>query len=361
MRYKAKTKDCHLIVRVKTSFRESIDEKSLDAFARIYLRGFLKPRVIKKNYVEYAGPVGISLYDRLKTPITKHDFLFVMEQIVVAVQKIQANGLSLDNLILDLHYVYINEVTKEIQFLYVPINQDRESVSIGDFAEAVVYSVIPADEKDKEYLSRFVYFLKGLNGFDPEKIEKYIAREDRSIINTIKKQNVGQSGFMTSKPQHYYDHYDEKQADFDEATALLAEEDEATGLLEDDATGILEGDATSLLVDGDDEGTALLVENMCQSYPYLFRVSKEENISINKSVFRLGKEKSYVDYVIADNNAVSRSHADIITRGKTYFVIDLNSKNHTYINDQLLPVQVETEIFNGDRLRLGNEDFIFNT
>ena len=93
--------------------------------------------------------------------------------------------------------------------------------------------------------------------------------------------------------------------------------------------------------------------------PTLFRTLTEETISVNKPVFRIGKERSYVDYFVTNNNAVSRSHADIITRGSKYFVIDLNSKNHTYINDQMIAVQCETEIRDGDRLKLGNEEFVF--
>lgn len=92
MRYKAKTKDCHLIVKAKASWGEQIDEQALNAMARTNLRGFLKPTVIKKNVVEYSGPVGISLYERLKKPLSKRDFLFIMEQIVVAVQKIHSNN-----------------------------------------------------------------------------------------------------------------------------------------------------------------------------------------------------------------------------------------------------------------------------
>lgn len=111
----------------------------------------------------------------------------------------------------------------------------------------------------------------------------------------------------------------------------------------------------------DDEATGLLNEqNSCVRYPTLFRVLTEEQISINKPVFRLGKEKSYVDYFVTNNIAVSRSHADIITRNNRYFVKDLNSKNHTYINGEELPVHYEVEIHNGDQLKLGNEEFVFN-
>ena len=375
MKISAKTKDCRLLVKVKASFRESFDEKALDAFARTYLRGFLKPKLVKKNLIEYSGPVGISLYERLKKPMTKRDFLFVMEQIVVAVQKIHSNNLSLNRLLLDIRYCFINDVTKEIQFLYVPTEKELDNHGVIAFMESIIYSVTPAAEKDTDFVSRFVYFLKGLKGFDPEKVEKFIAKEDRSVVNTIKKQNAGQSGFMTSKQKSYYDHYDRKEQDDGEDTDLLDEEEEATGILdeeddeatglldseEDEATGLLDDEATGLLTPEDEEeGTALLDETSNVRFPSLFRVLTEETISINKPVFRIGKERSYVDYFVTNNNAVSRSHADIITRGSNYFVIDLNSKNHTYINDQMLSVQCETEIRDGDRLKLGNEEFIFN-
>lgn len=384
MKFKAKAKDCQLLVKAKASIGEAIDEKELDRFARVYLRGFLKPKLVKKNLIEYTGPVGISLYERLKKPTTKRDFLFMLEQIVVAVQKLQANSMSLNNLVMNLQYVYINEVTKEIQFIYIPTVKGIQNLNLIEFIETVAYSVKPTDEKDNDFVSRFVYFFKAMKPFDINKVEAFVAKEDRSVVNTIKKQNAGQSGFMTNKPQHYYDHYDEKKKDDDDPTGLLTEteDDDPTGLLveggDDDATGLLGGDdeatgllnnygdedeATGLLfgADDEDEATGLLVENNANvRFPTLFRVLTEETISINKPVFRLGKERSYVDYFVTNNIAVSRSHADIITRGNKYFVKDLNSKNRTYINNQELPIHMEVEIHDGDRLKLGNEEFIFS-
>ena len=394
MKFKAKAKDCQLLVKAKASIGETIDEKELDRFARVYLRGFLKPKMVKKNLIEYTGPVGISLYERLKKPTTKRDFLFMLEQIVVAVQKLQANSMGLNNLVMNLQYVYINEVTKEIQFIYLPTAKGLQNLNLIEFIEAVAYSVKHADGKDNDFVSRFIYFFKAMKPFDINKVEAFVAKEDRSVVNTIKKQNAGQSGFMTNKPQHYYEHYDGiKKGEDDDPTGLLAEiddddptgllvedDDEPTGLLvesgddaaglfgdNDEATGLLnygdEDEATGLLsgTDGEDEATGLLVENNANvKFPTLFRVLTEETISINKPVFRLGKEKSYVDYFVTNNIAVSRSHADIITRGNKYFVKDLNSKNRTYINNQELPVCMEVEIHNGDRLKLGNEEFIFH-
>ena len=53
MKIKVKKKDCHLVIRVKAAFGESIDKTEFDKFASIYLRGFLRPCLTKKNQIEY--------------------------------------------------------------------------------------------------------------------------------------------------------------------------------------------------------------------------------------------------------------------------------------------------------------------
>lgn len=94
--------------------------------------------------------------------------------------------------------------------------------------------------------------------------------------------------------------------------------------------------------------------------PYLMRAKNNEKILLNKPVFRLGKEKSYVDYFIGDNTAISRSHANVLSRDGEYYVVDTNSTNHTYVNGAILQSNVETKISHGDKIRLANEDFTFN-
>lgn len=339
VKYKIKTKECQLIVKAKLSSSEKIDERELYFFTRKYIRGLLKPQMEKKfgfTSIEYTGPIGISLFERLQKPITKYDFLFIIEQIVDISQKVQMNYMSLNKVVWDIHNIFINETTREMQFIYLPLENMEKEADIMALIDSVVYSTKPAQEQNSEYISRFVYFLKGLSKFDAEQIERFILQEDRSVVNTIKEQYIGQSGFMSDQPKDNDERYDC--------------DDEKTGLLEE---------ATTLLIG--EEATTLLENSEQVHASSLFRVRTEENISINKPVFRLGKEKSYADYFVSNNNAVSRSHAEIITRGQSVFVIDLNSKNKTYINDQPIPAQQEIEIFNGDRLRLANEEFIFSS
>lgn len=93
--------------------------------------------------------------------------------------------------------------------------------------------------------------------------------------------------------------------------------------------------------------------------PHLIRKKNNEKISLNKPVFRVGKERSYVDYFIGDNTAISRSHANFISRDGEYFVVDTNSTNHTFVNGTMIQSNVETAIAHGDTIRLANEDFEF--
>ena len=109
------------------------------------------------------------------------------------------------------------------------------------------------------------------------------------------------------------------------------------------------------------ETTVLGVSQTTAVQPYLIRRKTDEHIPITKPVFRIGKEKSYVDYFINDNTAISRSHANVIMREGKYYVVDTNSTNHTYVNGQLLQSNIETEIAHGAVVRLANEDFEFRT
>lgn len=107
------------------------------------------------------------------------------------------------------------------------------------------------------------------------------------------------------------------------------------------------------------ETTVLNPDAMSKSQAYLIRKKNNEKIILNKETFRLGKERNFVDYFISDNTAISRSHANIISRDGEYFVVDTNSTNHTYINGMMLLSGTESKVNGGDVIRLANEEFTF--
>lgn len=118
------------------------------------------------------------------------------------------------------------------------------------------------------------------------------------------------------------------------------------------------------------EGTTVLSQNMgdpnattvlsaSATSACLIRSSNNERINITKPYFKIGKDANRVDYCISGNPAVSRFHASIVSKNGQYFIVDNGTTNHTYVNESMIPANVETQISNGAKIRLADEKFEF--
>lgn len=359
MKIKVRTKGNQIIVKVKISSELLINTNQSDLLSRKCNDGFLILNSVRKNKLEFTGAKGISLYDRLKSPISEYDFFFVIEQIVDITQKIEKIGLSRNNLVLDLKYIFLNETTKELSFIYLPIATPHSSIGILTFIEDIIHSAKPS-QVDSKYLSDFCFFIKKLDVFDAAKVESYICRINSTIVSIIKNVEfveTGSSKTPNSKASEIH------IVPYIEAATNHTACEEKTNLADEDMekTDLFAEEESTVLFTEDDGKTELSVDLSPVSfkYPRLIRNINNEVIRIDKPAFRIGKDESSVDYIIHDNDAISRSHADIITKRGKYFVFDLRSKNKSYINNRVLPAEQEVEISNGDILKLANETFVF--
>ena len=114
---------------------------------------------------------------------------------------------------------------------------------------------------------------------------------------------------------------------------------------------------TSVLGYGTGETTVLSGSN--QAKATLTRLKTTEKVDITKQLFRVGKERSKVDYCITNNNSVSRIHADIVYKNGQYFIIDNNSTNYTFVNGQMIPAKQEVALSSGDNIKFAEEEFTF--
>lgn len=60
--------------------------------------------------------------------------------------------------------------------------------------------------------------------------------------------------------------------------------------------------------------------------------------------------------IVLENDSVSRRHCRIEKRGRSYSVVDLNSTNGTYVNDELIS---DYQLRRGDQLKVGDSIFKF--
>lgn len=366
---KVKFKNSQITVKSKLSKDEQINAREVEILNSKIIRGIMKPTVEREKKLSYLSPGGIKLEAYLKKGITKNDFFLVIAQILEAVKSIGRNSFNINNLILNMKYVFVNEMTHELHFVYQPIYSSAISSDLAPFLYDVAYSVTLALNEDYKCVNNFIAYLKGLQAVSVINIEKYLLDVYPQIYKQVKRQKYGQSEYLGSFKNGkdiYYDMDKRRKPapDYDDPTSLLEGDlDDPTSLLNegdlDDPTSLLDEDeATSLLID--DEPTSLLSEGPQITYPYLIRKNSFDRMDINKPVFRIGKERSYVDYFVANNNAISRIHADIITKNNSFFVKDENSTNGTYVNGNRLTPNEEVQVFDGDIITFANEEFEFH-
>ncbi len=70
----------------------------------------------------------------------------------------------------------------------------------------------------------------------------------------------------------------------------------------------------------------------------------------------LGRTKG--DFIFEDAS-LSNTHCEFIPRGLTFFVVDLNSTNGVFVNKTKIFPGMETKLDNGDKIRIGHQEFSF--
>ena len=89
---KSRNKNGSLIVDVRLPFGSELNERELSQLARKSVRGLLSAKKKWGGVIEYTGPMGISLSERLQQQIGKQDFICIMAQVVSITQKLQGAG-----------------------------------------------------------------------------------------------------------------------------------------------------------------------------------------------------------------------------------------------------------------------------
>ncbi len=115
-------------------------------------------------------------------------------------------------------------------------------------------------------------------------------------------------------------------------------------------------DATELLDNGD---TTVLLDQGPMAVLKTIRSGREERIPINKAEFYLGRNAAVVDWCIADDKSVGRVHAKIVAKDGVYWIVDLDSKNGTFLNGERLESNKPYTLKFTDKIKLANIEFTF--
>ncbi len=341
---------------IKSQKGQQLSEREVHAINNNEVMGMLKLETVKKPHsfsLIYNITGLITLRDFLKSPLDKETFAGILNNILSNLKSMQESFFNQQGIIMDFNYVMMDPENRKIYFVYVPIPSYDCSITLRDFLLGIIRFGSFTSGEDTSYVREYISILNSGVNFSVFELEEYIKSLSGSRI-TASSQNVEcpKCHSMIQFGKNYCPMC---------GTRMSGD----TGIPSDKiydpwtaSVGFHSKPSEPMAETGKDKSVP---EAITYPDPYLIRMKNNEKIFVDKSAFRIGKGRQNIDYLVLDNKAVSRSHADIITKDNKYYIVDLNSTNKTYMNGEPIPAETEIEIYSGTEIRLADEDFTFYT
>ena len=306
------------------------------------------PMSYSNNKLVYEIPFSTTLSQLLSSYITEDTFFRIIADFVSVVSLVNNSQLSINNLVLDMNYIFTNQTGQGALFLYQPLLNSETRTNVFYFLQAMVSSAVFPIGENVSRLKSFRQFLNSQQYFNetafmeflnPKKAKKESSTEQ--IVSPSAQTDYGQR--CDSRYAEYESRYGAEPAsnmyEIDDRTLSIDE------LVEEEAN-------TSVLGETEVLGSPT-------SAPALERAKNGEKVRVNKPSFKIGSDRGRADYWISNNKAVSRLHAVITSVNGRYMIRDNNSTNGSFLNGSQLVPGRDYELHTGDRIILADEEFTF--
>lgn len=82
-------------------------------------------------------------------------------------------------------------------------------------------------------------------------------------------------------------------------------------------------------------------------------------VALNKNIFLIGRSESLSDFAMPDCLSLGRVHVEIITENNQCYIVDINTKNGTFVNGVRINSQERVLLKQGDEIRMASETAIY--
>lgn len=392
----------------RLSYPETVNERVYNAIASGMFEGFLPVSIRQKRKetrIECVVQGLIPLTQYFNGIVTKKMFLDFVHEIALLIKNCEKNMVNANNLDLQSDKIFLDPQTKSVKCIFWPVVNNQRGNPPHLFLKQLPFELNFNPHEDNDYLETYKAFFGGINPFSVNSFDRMVlklsgkkstgghatpsealsgalggdAKVDKKETDAKKKVNIEYDPFADNSG-----HIDERKVEREikhdtncvfcsscgaknnvganfcvQCGMKLKKEEQVEETPPKDNDTV---DFGTIVLGDDSGGTTVLGYDEPDEpvYPTLIRLRTEESYSVDKPTFRIGTEQSYCDLFICDNNYISRSHADIVTRDDRYYIVDRNSTNKTFVDGKVIPAEKEVEIFHGTQIRLANEDFTFN-
>ncbi len=293
---------------------------------------------------------GESLKDYIKGHISVLSYFELVKQLVDMLKKVQGEGIQV---VLDMDKMTLKN--SQLQFQLVTEESIYEGARIKSFLKDFTFECIFSGEEDCTKVTEFLHFLDDTwNGVELLDIKRFITGgQPVNVPNQLNPYPAqmpgdGETGVLDVS---YWENLEKQYGGQPNQGSQANYMGQANG----GETGVLDPSFWDTALNSTPSQRLGRVGRTAP-VPKLVHNASGRTVVINKASFWIGKDD--VDLLI-DKDVISRKHAEIIVRGNSYFIIDNNSTNKTYVDGKAIPGKATVEIFNGTKVKFVDEEYTF--
>lgn len=386
---------------------EAYDRFSLNMLGYNEIKGLLPFSSIQENgyrKVSYAVSSLITLEEYISRPLEFEEILKILEGIAKTAALVEEYMLDAEGLVLETERIFVEPKAEDTEMVYLPVKKAEQKDIllflrnlIGRFQykslEKSGYILKLSNDMNSGRIANVNHFLAavkngGISTATPVGRAAGVLSSEKRDMNRIGEKVPAQKSPLLAIPQNQQNAVGNmetaQQDDRKKRFGILGGEKKKKEFVEKkkketkkkDVQQVIPGFAVPGLQQdvfsspkpvtaqsngkreepketkrGEDTGVA-------QNCAYLIRRSNGEKGVLSKTVNRIGRDRNSVDIYVGNNATIGRIHAQISQEDGKWYIEDLASRNHTYVNHVMVRGS-RNLLRNGDVVVLAEEEFDF--
>lgn len=289
--------------------------------------------------------------------ITLEDFIYnksnscrdlagILKNIISIIKISPEYLLNENNLIMNTTYIFVDEVKRAVELIYLPIDTDVKINIEAEFKNMIKNFSIEYINKVNKEKKDFIESILSITESEEYTIDKVEAELERIIEKPLEIIN-SKLNEVEIIPQIIQE--SEKKKGF-LSKLFKGTDNESKRLNTEEFMKNVDLSRREILTTHMYETDII---NDTQTHLVFNKNGSIDKVNINKNEFIIGRMKGQVDYVL-DNPAVGKMHAKILKNKSNYFLVDLQSKNHTFINGEKIKPNKMYQLNNDDEITFAN-------
>lgn len=351
------TYDLHIGEEVDQANYDLIHDKQLSGILPTFL-SYSTLEEQKTEGIKFNISARVTMREFFQKGAARKELLPVLHQIAETLMTCGQYTLDLNCLFLDVQYIYLNPETREPELLYLPIIKGKEEADIPKKLKDIILSLKYDISENATYISEITKFLEKNESFT---LSGFLELLDEKMKDVPELMHLYQEGRIKMPVMNLAQSEQPEPAQEDWTGPKMVNAVDNVGKAQAKDNEVTENESKDNMSGSGTLNVSTLESSLLNSSTkaYLKRVKTEEKVYISKRLFKIGKEKQFVDYCIMDNPAISRSHANIVMENEEYYIMDMNSKNRTFVNGQIISGMKKVKLVHGSYIQLADEFFEF--